>query len=183
MELGMIGLGKMGANMAQRLVQGGHRVVGFDPVPEARKRVEGFGAESAESLQAMVAKLAAPRAVWMMVPAGDITGSTVDALLALLAKGDTIIDGGNSNYKNTLDRAKAVAGKGLHYVDSGTSGGVWGLEQGYSMMVGGDVDVGRKPAPDLRDAGARPRTRAGAGSGRPVPDISPRWSTTASNTD
>ena len=141
MELGMIGLGKMGANMAQRLVKGGHRVVGFDPVPEARKRVEGFGAESAESLQTMVAKLAAPRAVWMMVPAGDITGSTVDALLALLDKGDTIIDGGNSNYKNTLDRAKVVADKGLHYVDSGTSGGVWGLAQGYSMMVGGDVDV------------------------------------------
>jgi 6-phosphogluconate dehydrogenase len=141
MELGMIGLGKMGANMAQRLVQGGHRVVGFDPVPEARKRVEGFGAESADSLQAMVARLAAPRAVWMMVPAGDITGSTVDALLSLLDKGDTIIDGGNSNYKNTLDRAKAVADQGLHYVDSGTSGGVWGLEQGYSMMVGGDVDA------------------------------------------
>jgi 6-phosphogluconate dehydrogenase len=141
MELGMIGLGKMGANMAQRLVRGGHRVVGFDPKPEVRKLVEGFGAESADSLQAMVSKLAAPRAVWMMVPAGDITGSTVDALLALLAKGDTIIDGGNSNYKNTLDRAKAVGERGLHYVDSGTSGGIWGLDQGYSMMVGGDVDA------------------------------------------
>jgi 6-phosphogluconate dehydrogenase len=141
MELGMIGLGKMGANMAQRLVRGGHRVVGFDPKPEVRELVEGFGAESADSLQAMVSKLAAPRAVWMMVPAGDITGSTVDALLALLAKGDTIIDGGNSNYKNTLDRAKAVGERGLHYVDSGTSGGIWGLDQGYSMMVGGDVDA------------------------------------------
>jgi 6-phosphogluconate dehydrogenase len=141
MELGMIGLGKMGANMAQRLVRGGHRVVGFDPKPEARAAVEQFGAESADSLQAMVGKLAAPRAVWMMVPAGDITGSTVDALLALLAPGDTIIDGGNSNYKNTLDRAKAVAEKGLHYVDSGTSGGVWGLDEGYSMMIGGEVEA------------------------------------------
>lgn len=141
MELGMVGLGKMGANMAQRLVRGGHRVVGFDPDPQARKRIEGFGAESAESLQAMVAALAAPRAVWMMVPAGDITGSTVDALLSLLSAGDTIIDGGNSNYKDTLDRARVAAGKGLHYVDSGTSGGVWGLKEGYSLMIGGDADA------------------------------------------
>ena len=141
MELGMIGLGKMGANMAQRLVRGGHRVVGFDPGTEARTRVEKFGAETVDSLQAMVATLAAPRAVWMMVPAGDITGSTVDALLSLLSPGDTIIDGGNSNYKDTLDRAKAAAGKGLHYVDCGTSGGVWGLEEGYSLMIGGDADA------------------------------------------
>jgi 6-phosphogluconate dehydrogenase len=141
MDIGMIGLGKMGANMAQRLVLGGHRVVGFDPVADVRKRVEGFGAESAESLQGMVEKLAAPRTVWMMVPSGEITDSTVDALVPLLEKGDTIIDGGNSNYKDTLSRAKTVAEKGLHYVDSGTSGGVWGLEQGYSMMVGGDAEV------------------------------------------
>ena len=141
MDIGMIGLGKMGANMAQRLVRGGHRVVGFDPRPEARALVEQSGAESADSLQAMVGKLAAPRAVWMMVPAGDITGSTVDALMALLEKGDTIIDGGNSNYKNTLDRVKAVAAQGVHYVDCGTSGGVWGLEQGYSMMIGGETDA------------------------------------------
>ncbi|MEO6226830.1 MAG: phosphogluconate dehydrogenase (NAD(+)-dependent, decarboxylating) [Thermomonas sp.] len=141
MQLGMIGLGKMGANMAQRLVQGGHRVVGFDPKPEARKLIEDFGADSADSLQAMVARLDAPRTVWMMVPAGEITDSTVEALVPLLEKDDTIIDGGNSNYKDTLSRAKTVADKGLHYVDSGTSGGVWGLEQGYSMMVGGDADV------------------------------------------
>ena len=139
MELGMVGLGKMGANMAQRLVRGGHRVVGFDPGAEARARVEGFGVESAGSLQAMVAALAAPRAVWMMVPAGDITGGTVDALLSLLSADDIIIDGGNSNYKDTLDRARVAAGKGLHYVDSGTSGGVWGLEEGYSLMIGGEA--------------------------------------------
>ncbi|MFC3715534.1 phosphogluconate dehydrogenase (NAD(+)-dependent, decarboxylating) [Luteimonas soli] len=141
MELGMIGLGKMGANMAQRLVRGGHDVVGFDPKPEARSLVEGFGAKSAASLEELVDKLPAPRAVWMMVPAGEITGGTVDALMKLLSPGDTIIDGGNSNYKHTLERAKAVADKGLHYVDCGTSGGVWGLAEGYSMMVGGEKDA------------------------------------------
>ncbi|MGY0559472.1 phosphogluconate dehydrogenase (NAD(+)-dependent, decarboxylating) [Luteimonas sp. A277] len=141
MELGMIGLGKMGANMAQRLVRGGHRVVGFDPKPEARLLAEGFGAESAASLEALVGKLSSPRVVWMMVPAGAITGGTVDALAKLLAAGDTIVDGGNSNYKETVDRARAVAGKGLHYVDCGTSGGVWGLAEGYSMMVGGEADA------------------------------------------
>ncbi|GAA3918492.1 phosphogluconate dehydrogenase (NAD(+)-dependent, decarboxylating) [Luteimonas lutimaris] len=141
MELGMIGLGKMGANMAQRLVRGGHRVVGFDPDSDARAAVEAFGAETADSLESMVDKLPAPRVAWMMVPAGDITGGTVDALMGLLATGDTIVDGGNSNYKNTLDRAKAVADKGMHYIDCGTSGGVWGLAEGYSMMVGGEKDA------------------------------------------
>ncbi len=141
MDMGMIGLGRMGANMAQRLVRGGHRIVGFDPKPEARKAIEDNGAESAASLDAMVSKLPAPRAVWMMVPAGDITNGTVDALLKLLSPGDTIIDGGNSNYKDTLERAKLCAGKNIHYVDCGTSGGVWGLAEGYSMMIGGDDAV------------------------------------------
>jgi 6-phosphogluconate dehydrogenase len=139
MELGMIGLGRMGANMAQRLVRGGHRVVGFDPKPEARKAIEANGAESADALDALVAKLKTPRTVWMMVPAGSITDGTVDGLLALLGAGDTLIDGGNSNYKDTLRRAKACAGKGIQYVDCGTSGGVWGLAEGYSMMIGGDA--------------------------------------------
>lgn len=141
MELGMIGLGKMGANMAQRLVRGGHRVVGFDPKPEARKSIEDNGAQSADSLQVLVAKLSTPRAVWMMVPAGPITDATVNALLPLLAAGDTVIDGGNSNYKDTQRRAQLFSGKSMHYVDSGTSGGVWGLAEGYSMMIGGDVDA------------------------------------------
>jgi 6-phosphogluconate dehydrogenase len=139
MDLGMIGLGRMGANMTQRLVRGGHRMVGFDPKPEARKGIEDCGAESANSLEALVSKLDGPRAVWMMVPAGDITDGTVTALLALLAAGDTIIDGGNSNYKDTLRRAAVCAGKQIQYVDSGTSGGVWGLDQGYSLMIGGDA--------------------------------------------
>ncbi|MGA9341980.1 MAG: NAD(P)-binding domain-containing protein, partial [Rhodanobacteraceae bacterium] len=138
MELGMIGLGRMGANMAERLVAGGHRVVGFDPKAAARQRVEDKGAESADSLKALVAKLESPRAVWMMVPSGDITDNTANDLLPLLAKGDCVIDGGNTNYKDTLRRGTLFAGHGIDYVDCGTSGGVWGLKEGYSMMVGGD---------------------------------------------
>jgi 6-phosphogluconate dehydrogenase len=141
MDLGMIGLGRMGANMAQRLVRAGHRVVGFDPAPEARSRIESQGAESTASLQSLVAGLAGPRAVWMMVPAGDITESTVTALLPLLQTGDTLIDGGNSNYRDAPRRAQLLAGRAINYVDCGTSGGVWGLEQGYSLMLGGDAAV------------------------------------------
>jgi 6-phosphogluconate dehydrogenase len=141
MELGMIGLGRMGANMTERLVEGGHRVVGFDPDPEARARVEDKGAESATSLELLVAKLKAPRTLWMMVPAGSITDGTVTALLPLLAGGDVLVDGGNSNYKDTLRRSGDAAEKKIAYVDCGTSGGVWGLAEGYSMMVGGDEAV------------------------------------------
>ena len=138
MELGMIGLGRMGANMTERLVRGGHRVVGFDPKEEARKRVEDKGAESAVSLEALTAKLKPSRTLWMMVPAGAITDTTIDTLSPLLEAGDTLIDGGNSNYKDTLRRAHALAQNEIHYIDSGTSGGVWGLDQGYSLMIGGD---------------------------------------------
>ncbi|HWX65921.1 MAG TPA: decarboxylating 6-phosphogluconate dehydrogenase [Rhodanobacter sp.] len=138
MELGMIGLGKMGANMAERLLQGGHKVTGFDPSADARKALEAQGGSSADSLQALVKALPAPRVLWLMVPSGKITDDTVDALLSALAPGDTVIDGGNSNYKDTLRRAAAYADKKLNYVDCGTSGGVWGLKEGYSMMIGGD---------------------------------------------
>jgi 6-phosphogluconate dehydrogenase len=138
MELGMIGLGRMGANMAQRLARGGHQVTGFDPKPEARSAIEAQGAASATSLQALVDALAKPRTLWMMVPAGSITDGTVDALMGMLSAGDTLVDGGNSNYKDTLRRAKESAARGIAYVDCGTSGGVWGLEEGYSMMIGGD---------------------------------------------
>ena len=141
MDMGMIGLGRMGANMVQRLVRGGHRLVGFDPKAEARKSIEDFKAESAESLDILVSKLTSPRVIWMMVPAGAITDATVKQLLEILEPGDTIIDGGNSNYKDTLLRAEVCKAKQIHYVDSGTSGGVWGLEQGYSLMVGGDEEV------------------------------------------
>jgi 6-phosphogluconate dehydrogenase len=141
MELGMIGLGRMGGNMAQRLIRGGHAVVGFDPDDGARKALEGEGGGSAGSLEALVAALPAPRALWMMVPAGKITDATVETLAGLLAAGDVLIDGGNSNYKDTLRRAAALEARGIAYVDCGTSGGVWGLAEGYSLMVGGDTAV------------------------------------------
>jgi 6-phosphogluconate dehydrogenase len=139
MKLGMIGLGKMGANMAQRLLQGRHAVVGFDPKAEARTALESAGGSSAASLQALVDALPAPRALWMMVPAGEITEGTVATLVSILARGDIVVDGGNSNYKDTLRRAALFAARGIQYVDCGTSGGVWGLAEGYSMMVGGDA--------------------------------------------
>ncbi len=137
MDIAMIGLGKMGANMAQRLLRGGHRVVGFDPAESARKVLEEKGAETADSLAALVAKLPAPRTLWLMVPAGEITDATISALQPLLAPGDTLIDGGNSNFHDTQRRAAAVAVHGIEYIDCGTSGGIWGLAEGYSLMIGG----------------------------------------------
>lgn len=141
MELGMVGLGKMGANMAQRLLKGGHKVTGFDPDADARKKLEGNGGGSADSLKALVQALPTPRVLWLMVPSGKVTDDTVSALLALLGKGDTMIDGGNSNYKDSLGHAARCAKQGVNYVDCGTSGGVWGLAEGYSMMIGGGEEV------------------------------------------
>jgi 6-phosphogluconate dehydrogenase len=137
----MIGLGRMGANMAQRLLRAGHEVIGYDPAEAARALLEQKGAKSAASLEALVAKLDAPRVVWLMVPAGAITDETISALEPLLAAGDCIVDGGNSNYRDTQRRAAAVKARGIDYVDSGTSGGVWGLAEGYSLMIGGDKAV------------------------------------------
>jgi 6-phosphogluconate dehydrogenase len=141
MELGMIGLGRMGANMTLRLVRGGHRVVGFDFNPEARQRVEQHGAQSATSLDSLVRKLKPPRTLWLMVPAGNATEETVTALLHLLQAGDTLVDGGNSNYKNTQLRSERCTEKRVAYLDCGTSGGIWGLTEGYSMMIGGEASV------------------------------------------
>jgi 6-phosphogluconate dehydrogenase len=141
MEIAMIGLGRMGANMAQRLIRGGHKVVGYDPAEAARAQLEKNGAQTAGSLEQMVAKLKAPRVVWLMVPAGEITDNTITGLVPLLSAGDTIIDGGNSNYRDTMRRAASVGQRKIQYVDSGTSGGVWGLAEGYSLMVGGDEAV------------------------------------------
>ena len=138
MELGMIGLGRMGANMTLRLLRGGHRVIGFDFNSEARQRVEQHGAQSAASLDALVPKLAPPRILWLMVPAGNATEETVATLLEMLKTGDTIVDGGNSNYKNTQLRAQRCAERQVNYLDCGTSGGVWGLTEGYSLMIGGE---------------------------------------------
>jgi 6-phosphogluconate dehydrogenase len=147
MQIAMIGLGKMGANMAQRLMRAGHQVVGFDPMQAARKAIEMDGGKSADSLEHLVAALTAPRTLWLMVPAGDITDSTINALMPLLAPGDTLIDGGNSFYKDTVRRAAAAAKRQIQYCDSGTSGGVWGLAEGYSLMIGGDEAVVEKLRP------------------------------------
>ena len=141
MQIAMIGLGRMGANMAQRLMRGGHKVVGFDPADAARTALEQKGAQSAATLEQLVGKLQAPRVIWLMVPAGAITDGTITGLLPLLSAGDTIIDGGNSNYLDTIRRAAAVAKARINYVDSGTSGGIWGLAEGYSLMIGGDEAV------------------------------------------
>ena len=140
MELAMIGLGKMGGNMAERLLRGGHRVVAHARTEESIQAAEANGAVGARSLDEVVARLTAPRVVWMMVPSGEVTETTLNNLLERLAPGDTIVDGGNSNYKDTLRRAKLVEARGLDYIDCGTSGGIWGLTEGYSLMVGGPVD-------------------------------------------
>ena len=159
MELGMIGLGRMGANMTERLVRGGHSVVGYDLKAESRSRVEAIGAVSATSLEGVVAKLASPRTLWLMVPAGDITDATIASLVPLLQARDAIVDGGNSNYKDTLRRAGMLAERKIDFVDCGTSGGVWGLAEGYSMMIGGDVQSVERLRPifetlaPARDAG------------------------------
>ena len=141
MELGMIGLGKMGANMSERLAKAGHRVVGFDLDQEAVQRVVAAGAEGVESIEELTGKLEMPRAVWIMVPAGPPVDGTIEALLPHLGPGDVIIDGGNSFYRDTLRRADECSRGNQHFVDVGTSGGIWGLTEGYSMMVGGATDV------------------------------------------
>ena len=141
MELGMIGLGRMGANMTERLVLGGHRVVSYDRSPEAVQRVIDKGALGARSLADFVRQLSVPRAVWLMVPSGNPVDETIEQLLPILTKGDVIIDGGNSNYKDSIRRAEKLKPHGLHFVDAGTSGGIWGLKNGYCMMVGGEKAI------------------------------------------
>ncbi len=141
MELGMIGLGKMGANMAERLVRDGHRVVGYDLNSASVEHIVSKGAEGVTSLEDMTAALSTPRVLWIMVPSGAPVDGTIAALLPHLSEGDIIIDGGNSNYKDTQRRAQQCSDAGHHFVDVGTSGGIWGLTEGYSMMIGGDPDV------------------------------------------
>jgi 6-phosphogluconate dehydrogenase len=147
MQIGMIGLGRMGANMARRLMRGGHQCVVYDRSADAVKTLAGEGATGVDSLGAMVAAMSAPRHIWIMVPAGGPTEATVAELGEKLEAGDTIIDGGNSFFKDDVRRGKALAGKGIHYVDAGTSGGVYGLERGYCMMVGGDTATIRRLDP------------------------------------
>ena len=141
MQLGMVGLGRMGANLVRRLMHDGHHCVVFDVDPEAVKALEKDGASGAASLADLVGKLTAPRAVWVMVPAGEVTGKTIEDLASHMDSGDTIIDGGNSYYRDDIRRAAALSGRGIHLVDCGTSGGVWGIERGYCLMIGGDPEV------------------------------------------
>jgi 6-phosphogluconate dehydrogenase len=147
MQLGFVGLGKMGLNMVTRLTRGGHQLVVYDRNPAAVTQAEAAGAKGVASLDALATALTPPRGVWLMVPAGAPTESTVDALSGLLSKDDVIIDGGNTNFHDDVRRAQALSAKGLHYVDAGTSGGIWGLTEGYCLMVGGESDVCRRLEP------------------------------------
>ena len=147
MELAMIGLGKMGLNMATRLARGGHRVVGFARTDATVEEAVKLGAEGAHSLEEAVSKLNAPRIVWVMVPAGQVTYDTIEKLSNLLSSGDIVIDGGNSNYKDSVRHAAMLEPKGIDFVDCGTSGGIWGLTEGYSLMVGGQAEVVEKMRP------------------------------------
>jgi len=147
MELGMIGLGRMGANMTERLVRGGHRVIAYDRNAEAVQRVVDQGAFGAHSLADLAKQLSLPRAIWLMVPSGDPVDQTIEQLLPSLAKGDVIIDGGNSNYKDSIRRAEKLGQQGFHFVDAGTSGGIWGLKVGYCMMVGGEKAIVKRLEP------------------------------------
>jgi 6-phosphogluconate dehydrogenase len=147
MQLGMIGLGRMGANMVRRLMRDGHQCVVFDLSPDNVERLSGEGATGATSLDDFVSKLSKPRAVWVMVPAGDPTENTVLELAKLMQSGDIIIDGGNSYYKDDVRRAKVLKEMGIHYVDVGTSGGIWGVERGYCLMIGGEEEAVQHLAP------------------------------------
>jgi len=171
MQLGMVGLGRMGANIVRRLMKDGHRCVGYDVSPDAVAALAAEGAEGSTSLADFVTKLEKPRAVWVMVPAGEITDKTIDALAEVLESGDTIIDGGNSHYIDDIRRATALREKGIHHVDCGTSGGVWGLERGYCLMIGGEEDIVTRLGPIFASVapgvGDVPRTAGRSGDYSP----------------
>ncbi|HTA68155.1 MAG TPA: decarboxylating 6-phosphogluconate dehydrogenase [Bryobacteraceae bacterium] len=163
MQLGMIGLGRMGGNMVRRLMRGGHQSVVFDLSPENVKALAAEGATGASSMEEFVSKLSKPRAAWVMVPAGAATETTVMKLAGSMEPGDTIIDGGNSYFKDDIRRAKILKERGLHYLDVGTSGGVWGIERGYCMMIGGSKEsatrldpIFKTLAPGLGDTAPTP---------------------------
>src|ERR1043165_6749695 len=157
MELGIVGLGRMGANMARRLMRDGHQIVAYDVNPDAVSQLAGQGADRASSLEELASKLSAPRSVWIMVPAGEITEQTVDAVAAVLASGDAIVDGGNSYCRDDIRRAGKVGEQGIDYVDCGTSGGVFGLERGYCLMIGGPDRAGERLDPIFATPGPRGR--------------------------
>jgi 6-phosphogluconate dehydrogenase len=147
MQLGMVGLGRMGAGIVRRLMHDGHQCVGYDVSPDAVKALEGDGAIGSDSLADFAAKLEKPRGAWVMVPAGDITDKTIEALAEVLEPGDTIIDGGNTHYVDDIRHANALREKGIHHVDVGTSGGVWGFERGFCLMIGGEDEVVTRLSP------------------------------------
>lgn len=150
MELGMIGLGRMGANMAQRLTQDGHQVLTFDRDPDAVTASQEYGGHGASSLEELVGRLTLPRALWVMVPAGQPTEDTVDSLAGLLSPGDAVLDGGNANYKDSMRRAEKLGALGIDFIDVGTSGGIWGLTEGYCLMVGGNEEAVKRLEPIFR---------------------------------
>lgn len=156
MEIGMVGLGRMGGNMVERLLAGGHKVVGYGRDRETVLRAVEKGAAGAHSLSELVEQLAPPRAIWLMIPAGDPVEETLQSLQPLLENGDVIIDGGNSNYKDTVRRAASLKESGVHFVDVGTSGGIWGLKEGYCMMIGGETEVVQRLAAVLKTLAPSP---------------------------
>lgn len=176
MDIGLIGLGKMGGNMRERLRRAGHAVVGYDRNPDV---------SDVASLEELVEKLPSPKVVWVMVPAGDPTRETVEALSDLLGAGDVVVDGGNSRWTDDLIHAELLEKKQIGYVDCGVSGGVWGLENGYALMYGGSAEDVAKVQPAFVALKPRPPTWATSvrcTPGRSAPATSPRWSTTASST-
>jgi 6-phosphogluconate dehydrogenase len=151
MKTGFVGLGKMGGNMVKRLLLKGHTVVAFDPEKEAREEAERSGSHTAGSLEDLVRGLEHPRVIWLMVPAGKVTEDVIDALTPLLEKGDILVDGGNSFYKDSIARAERLNRRGISFLDSGTSGGIWGLTEGYCLMIGGDESAFKTVEPVFRD--------------------------------
>ena len=170
MQLGMVGLGRMGANLVRRLTAAGHTCVVYDVNPAAVKAMEGKGVRGANSLEDLVAKLTKPAAAWVMVPAA-VTGSTVEALASCMTAGDIIVDGGNSYYRDDIERARTLASAGIHYVDCGTSGGVFGLERGYCLMIGGEDTVVHHLEPIFKSIapGVEAATRTPGREGEPRP--------------
>ena len=171
MQLGMVGLGRMGAGIVRRLMKDGHRCVGYDVFPDAVKALEADGATGSTSLEDFAAKLEKPRAVWVMVPAGDITDETIASLAEVLEQGDVVIDGGNTHYHDDIRHARELGEKGIHHVDVGTSGGVWGFERGFCLMIGGETDVVERLSPIFASVapgvGDAPRTPGRTGDPSP----------------
>ncbi len=167
MQLGMVGLGRMGGNMTRRLLRGGHTVIAYDPDQEAVREAVAAGAAGSPSLHDLVAGLEAPRTVWVMVPAGDTTEKTVGELAERLSPGDTVVDGGNTYFKDDVVRAEKLAARKLHYIDVGTSGGVWGLERGYCMSIGGPAEIVERLVPLFETLAPGPETESSSESNAP----------------